>query len=287
MANTEKRTKPRKRSPAYPSLSIKEAIAKTKAIYDEEAQHSISPEIALSHWQYEPTSGNGMRAVAALKQFGLLKEIGSRGDRELVLTELAMDIIMPPDDDPNEPLSSIQKAVLAPKIYKELWDRYKDSGLPSDQNLKRVLVREMDFNSTSVPNFSRRFRDSLAFAKLSNSGIIENGEIASDSSSDKGDAAQVFSGVSLDDIFGTFPSSGQKTRNSPKPAQRQGEIKMPTGTKAEVLTLDHGPDFVLQRPVSLTADEFEDFQDWWNIMLRRVKRLVVPPELPASETDSE
>ncbi len=92
----------RHRSPAYPSLSLRDAVEKAKILYEHEKRTAFDPEVALSHWGYEPSSANGMRAIAALKQYGLLIEERADGEHTLKLSELAIDVLIPEEEGGEE-----------------------------------------------------------------------------------------------------------------------------------------------------------------------------------------
>ncbi len=48
--------KKRTRSPAYPSIDLKEAIHYAETAYSEEDHHAFTPEAAAEHWGYKSTS---------------------------------------------------------------------------------------------------------------------------------------------------------------------------------------------------------------------------------------
>jgi len=158
----------RHRSPAYPSISLEDAVAKAQELYKQEKLNEFDPVIALSHWGYEAESANGMRAVAALKQYGIVVESrDSNGGRSLNLCEgLAVDILLPEEDGGEDHLLAKQDAALRPKIFSEIWEKYRSGGLPSDRNLERYLIKEKAFNPNAVKPFIRIFRDTLEYSKL-------------------------------------------------------------------------------------------------------------------------
>ena len=54
------------RSPSYPDLDLSEAIARASQLWDREKQNEAPVNTILEHWGFQPNSGTGMRAIAAL-----------------------------------------------------------------------------------------------------------------------------------------------------------------------------------------------------------------------------
>lgn len=168
----------RHRSPAYPSISLPEAVEKARALYQREKMNPFTPEVALDHWRYDAGSGNGMRAIAALKQYGLLDEKKTGNDRELRFTDLGIDILIPETVDSSEHLHSLREAALAPVVFRDIWDRRSEHGLPSDRNLERYLIKEKKFNPAAVPSLIRIFRESLKYAKIQEDDAVDKDDAA-------------------------------------------------------------------------------------------------------------
>ena len=85
----------RHRSPGYPFIDLKAALTRAKAFYDKERRHPASFKVAASHWGFKEKSSGGLQTAAALKSFGLLRDVeGGAGGRSLQLTSLALDILL-------------------------------------------------------------------------------------------------------------------------------------------------------------------------------------------------
>lgn len=159
------------RSPSYPGIDLEAAITRARELWTEERQHPTPVETILSHWGYRSMTGNSAVTLAALKKFGLLAEEGSLDERRAWLTDLAFDILENPNEA--ERKAAIQKAALTPPIHRELWDRYQESGLPSDANLTWELRRQRGFTESGASDFVRQFRDTISFADLTNRATVE------------------------------------------------------------------------------------------------------------------
>lgn len=153
----------RHRSPEHPGFDLRTAIERAKVFYQAEHYHQVDVASALARWGYGPTSGTGLRTVAALIHFGLVEDEGAGKDRLVRLSDLAMKIVV--DGSPDRS-SAIREAALKPRIYVELWEHIGGKGpLPSDESLHYTLV-QMGFNPKAIPKFISDFRSTLEFSKL-------------------------------------------------------------------------------------------------------------------------
>jgi hypothetical protein len=152
------------RSPNFPAIDLETALQRAREIWNKESRHPAAPETILGHWGYSPKSSGGLQTLAALKQFGLLADEG-RGDlRRARVSDLGQSILFH-NEGTQEWFNELQKAVLSPPSYQDVWDRYKGE-LPSDQNLLRYLMFERGFTEGGADEFIRQLRNSLAYAGL-------------------------------------------------------------------------------------------------------------------------
>jgi len=163
--------KRRVRSPAYPGVSLKNAMDKAKVVYKHEHAYEAAVGVVTGHWGYSLGAGPGNVALAALKHFGLLTEKGKGEDRMVKLSQLALDVIQDEIPDSEDRKRSIQKAALTPTIYKAMWDKW-GSPLPSDATIRTFLVRERSFNPASVDGLISDYKETLSFAKLDEGCIL-------------------------------------------------------------------------------------------------------------------
>lgn len=254
------------RSPAYPSLTLPDAVARAATLFDSEKRNSFDPDVALSHWGYEAGSANGMRAVAALKQYGLLDENRGEGERELKLTELAIDVLMPEKERSKEHFTSLQDAALGPTLFNEVWHRHVHSGLPSDRNLERYLIKEKNFNPGSVARIIRILRETFDYAGLATGAKMEasepheNRDNAHETQGEAGWQATLFPNLSV-------PASN---RESDKTPTGPGMLELP-------LTLPSLKLAVFKIPAKMTE---KDFQAMVSALNDWKEQLVEKPQTP-------
>jgi hypothetical protein len=124
------------RSPGYPSIGLKEAVEKVKAIYEEDYQNPISREVAARHMGYASLNGKSLGVLSALIKYGLLE---GRGDDTRV-SDLAVKIIAH-EPGASERVTAVRTAAARPELFSELDSRFKD-GKASDQALRSYLMTQ-------------------------------------------------------------------------------------------------------------------------------------------------
>jgi hypothetical protein len=307
-----------RRSPNYPYLALSQAIGKARTLHDSEHDHFVPVEAAARLWKLSPTSSSLQKTIAALTQYGLIEEKGSGSGRQVKVSGRALDILIRPDHSP-ERQKALRDAALAPKLHSELWEKY-DKRLPkSDESLRVFLLREREdgvFNKDSVDDFLKRFRETLAFAKIDDGTTI--GEAKDDSNKivsgsfvrfadDDIFARRKVAGVSDDgewvflegEPHGVEMSSVEAALHAPEPIRTQkmppknpaySEHRDEPGIETERTNLPDGS-VVLQWPTTLTQESVEEFEYWINGVLRRARRKAgLPPDPgkgsnPRSEAD--
>ena len=168
-------TKPkaiRHRSPAYPSLSLREAVQKAQEFYNNHGIHQVSVEAAARGWKFEGVSGMAGRAIAALKQFGLLSEEEQDGYRRVRLSDLGRKIVQLSSDDPRRN-EAISVAAKKPTIHRALLEEHPN-GLPGDPVLKSYLEYERKFNRNVIEALIKEVRDTWDFAQIEESGTMSD-----------------------------------------------------------------------------------------------------------------
>lgn len=152
---------PGKRSPSFPFINLREALARAKVLYGAEHRSEAPLDSAASHWGYSPNSSATNRTVAALVAFGLLE----MKDRKAQLTDQAVHILADERVPSPDRERLLQEAALLPNLHHKLWDRYQGD-FPSDATLRHHLITAEGFSENSAAAFIRLFRESLEFAGL-------------------------------------------------------------------------------------------------------------------------
>jgi len=160
--------KSRHRSPNYPSIGLRAAVGKIESLYKAGGLAPLTKITALKQMGFEKAEGDAARVLSAVRNFGLIEEVGER----LKLTQRGIDIVARQNGDPQRS-AAIRAAVFGPPIYRELLTEYATSGVPPDAAFKSELVAAKRFNPNAVDGFIRDFRDTLEYAGLLDSGVLE------------------------------------------------------------------------------------------------------------------
>lgn len=154
------------RSPGYPAINLKAAIEKARDFHRAEGRNAAALPIAFQHWGYSKKSGSGLKALAALKSFGLVDVQGTGDARRVKLSDLGLRIILDDRENSLEREKAIADAALKPKIHKKLWGLWK-AELPSHGNFRHHLIFEEKFNENFADDFIKEYVATIDYANVS------------------------------------------------------------------------------------------------------------------------
>jgi hypothetical protein len=255
------------RSPNYPVMALKKAIEKVSLILKDSKRHEVPLAVACASLGFKNVrSSSAIQTIAALRAFDLIQVKGSGTNRKVAVSERAARII----GDHNAKAQLIREAALMPKLHREVWAAFfKDGeGLAPDKAIHHYLIWERPegkFSPESADAFIRQFHQTLDFAGLDKSGTM---------------SADGPNGDEEDDSEEPSPSE-PKGRQKDKGGRRM----LAPGTIEDVLSCESGGAVTLSYPDRITPEEFEDFEAWWKIMLRKVKRRIAGPDEPTTDDE--
>jgi hypothetical protein len=138
-------------------------VEKVRLLYEADKRAGAPVDAALKHMGFSTKHGQALAVLSALKKFGLVEETSGR----IVPTQRAVDLLNFPDQDTRK-VRAIRDAALSPEIYRELYEQYKSTGIPSEETLRAELIADKHFNPNAVEDFIRDFKDTLVFAGIMN-----------------------------------------------------------------------------------------------------------------------
>ena len=289
--------KPRDRSPAYPALSLKEAIEKLASYDSYFKRHPAPNDKAGLAWGYKEKSSQAYSALAAMKAFGLI-EYGE--DRTSTLTEDGRIYLRAQQDSVKKAI--LQKCALQPKSIAAYWSKW-GADRPRDPIALDELVMKGSFAESGAPLFLKVYDETIAYAGLSNSDkLMDNGEIKGDSTFPLGisvgdnvkwecggviqfDSRRVTEIAKTKDyVFVEGSSTGIPIQEvtiveTNKDAKAPPIVVTPPirpaqpGARQDVFSLEEGQ-VILQWPAQLSAESYEDFESWIQLQLRKIKRSI-------------
>lgn len=289
----------RTRSPAYPFVNLETALRRAKEFYDEQQHHAAPIKVAVKLWGYEEKSSGGLQTAAALVSFGLLSDEGTGESRKVQLTQPAMRILLNPDAAAKE--KAIKEAALAPKIHRQVWQKWGAN--PPEASMRFALLTEWEprFNPNTVDTFIREYRDTIKFAKLSESDKLAT-EVKDNGDEGKSDTPYVpqigdfvqwelngvlqfkepqrirdispdgkfafvdgqFSGLHVEQLI------REKAPENVPPPRVPPPLKQ--GMQEFVVPLSDGSRAVFQWPTSLSKEDVADLKDSLKIVERKIDR---------------
>ncbi|MGO9371180.1 MAG: hypothetical protein ACLQBD_03650 [Syntrophobacteraceae bacterium] len=167
----EAKTK-KQRSPNFPSVSLEKSLNFARVLLDKYSRNFVHAHVGLKALGYDsPKSSSALQVLAALISYGLVDVEGAADQKQVRISDLAFKIIadkraVSPDRD-----VAIQEAALKPSIYQKILARFPNS-LPTDDAIEHELVFAFKFNRGSTNDFLSVFRQTLDYAKISQSGTI-------------------------------------------------------------------------------------------------------------------
>lgn len=157
----------------FPFIPLPRAIERARELYKIAQGHEVPVVTAVRAWGYSGKSSGGLQTVAALKAFGLLEDSGNAETRKVKLSEAGLRILRDPRDISPERDALVRRAALTPPIHSEIIEKY--NGLPpSDEAFKAHLLMERNFKDAAVDDFLKEFAATMAYAKVSDSGTIQD-----------------------------------------------------------------------------------------------------------------
>lgn len=231
----------------YPFISLKVAIDRVQELHKIEGSNAVNTKLAAQHWGYKEKSSGGLRTVAALSAFGLVEASGKGGDRSIKVSKLARDIILDEREDSSERDEHIKTAATKPKIFNEMWQKWSESGLPSDANITYFLMSEKEVNKTSALDILKKFKATVSFANLV--GSKPEDEERNETTEGKATDTDI-----PEDPLPELPT--QKTE-----------------MRQDSCSLDEGQ-ATIQFPKRLSEDSYEDFEAWLELIKKKARRLV-------------
>lgn len=268
MATAEKQAehppiKSQGRSASYPFIDLQQAEVRVKQFWDKEKTNEAPVGAAFAHWGYAPKSSGARLTIAALLSYGLLVDRGANENRMVKLSRLGVDLIMAPN--PEAKLVALKQSALKPRVFAELLKTIDPEHLPSDQTLAHTLVTQKGFNPSGAESFIKNFNGTVSYAKLKKSDILPVA-VPSDTPSVNTHAQQ----HEPENLLTPTPQTNSKITDA-APATSKG-------FKQDVYHFVDGGQVILQWPEGMSKENFEEFEDWIKLELRKIARAVKPQQ---------
>jgi hypothetical protein len=119
--------------------------------------------ILVSRWGLPKYNSYVRQLIAALTYYGLIDSAGKGENRRVAVSDRAYRIL--------------ENAPDKPKIFNEIWQHYKQKGLPSNDVLERDLVWQNSFANTKFTKngartFIQNLKSTINFAKILPENVV-------------------------------------------------------------------------------------------------------------------
>lgn len=181
------------RSPAYPNMSLRDAIdavAKIETLY---RSSPVDREHGAKLIGYSGLSGPANKALAALASFDLVERSGKGMMR---VTALARSILHAQSE--SERNDGLMTAAMCPQLFQDIRERFPDIIVPPEDGVKNYLNRE-GFNSSAVGPAARAFLDTMRF--IEERGVSESHRPADAISPESSSSDDKFGGARVGDLI--------------------------------------------------------------------------------------
>ncbi len=233
------------RSVNYPFVTLEVAAERARELWASVGTNRVPIPTAGATWGYAEKSSGLRSTVSALKQYGLLQDIGQAANRHVRLTERAVDILIEAPDSPKH-IDALKAAVLSPKIYREIFDRFPGALPPQDHAISSFLLRDRQFNRKSVARFIAGLRADIQFAGVDRPRPV----------------------TAPGNYQAMAPSAASPTRpDAPNEGTGEG------GFNQDVYALGSEGRILLQWPEKISQQSYDELSDWIELQLKKIARI--------------
>jgi len=227
-------TKPkRQRSPNYPNYGLRDCVAFIKKIYEKYSAGEVHIDDAVKQAGHSPTSSTAPRVLAALSSFGLTESRGTKSNKFLKLSRLALEILLE-EEGSIKSFDLLKQAALNDSSMSAIWAKW-ETEIPAEDTIRKVLLLEMGYSPDGAARFASVIVDTYDFAQLKSQG-----EAFSD--------------------HGESQLSSEKNVDLYEPLEH--DILPPATRKANLLLPGKDRQIIIFAPDDLTEDEFALIFKW-------------------------
>ncbi len=154
----------KERSPSFPFIPLKKAVERTKTLLENHKREAARVSSIAASWEYGLKSSGLLQTIAALKQFGLIEDLGSGDERKVQVSELGRRILT--DERPGAREAALKTAAIKPRLIAEYLDRWLGER-PSDSHCISELELDRGFSRDAATLFLKVFDETVSYASLS------------------------------------------------------------------------------------------------------------------------
>lgn len=238
----------RDRSPAYPIIPLETALERLAQFEAHFKRSAARPEKMGDAWNMK-AKAHADRIAAALRYFGLLEYQPSPQGRQVTVSDEGRKYLRAQQEQTKREV--IKAAALRPKQIAKFWEEWGQDR-PADAACLDDLVLKNGFSEAGARDFLKVYDATISFAKLAPTDKVPDDQVG--------------------DVDDEVVENGSNPPSTYVPSKRR-EVK--PGMKEDVFSLREG-DVTLQWPETLSAESYQDLEDWTKLLLRKIKRAIGP-----------
>jgi hypothetical protein len=150
------------RSPSYPFISLKKAEERAKQFWEKHRKEGARLPTVAPTWGYALKSSGLQQTVGALKQYGLMEDVGSGEERKVQLTDLGRRVVADQREGARE--AALKEAAMRPRLFQEY--RRWIGDMPSKSHCLSELELDRGFNPLAASTFLKAFQETISFAGI-------------------------------------------------------------------------------------------------------------------------
>lgn len=145
----------------YPRLSLPDAVEKINRVYSEEQLSPMTREVMAEHMGYSGINGASLKALAAVRKYGLIE---GRAEQLRVSKDAQILILDPPDSMAFKKIA--QSKALEPALFRALNEHF--DGVPTERNLTSFLEKQ-GFRRGAAKLATKFYSTTMAYADITSS----------------------------------------------------------------------------------------------------------------------
>jgi len=246
----------RDRSPAFPFIPLKIAIARLVAFEQMFGRHPTPAKLSGKAWGYKGWTSQSQQTLAALKSFGLIEYKGSGEALEASITDEGRTYLRAQQDSIKK--EALKRCALKPKnvaLFYNLWG----SDRPPDPVCLDHLVLKSGFTEAAAKSFLRVYDETIDYAGLADSDTLHASEIYDEDEN-----------VIEAELVVQEPTAGPQGRGAKATAWNYN-VGIPDNAREVKFPLTEG-DARFIVPESLSKHSVEDLSDFLEVFLKKLRR---------------
>ncbi len=239
----------RKRSPNFPFVGVKECVQYITKLHSKVQMNKLPLKLAYGHMGLAANSSTSDRIRASMLSYGLTSEEYIEKEKWIRLTDLANKIVL--DNRESNRLAALRLAALNDPMMKKVWNSDWKRGLPDEATVISVLRIDYHFLEDGAKRFASVIRDNYQFCELTTYYDLN---------------------TNTPDVSTPPPASETNHDIKDNHQNEDPREELPRDLVQYPIPLDNGRLAFISLPSSISADDAEYIQGFFNLLLTKLQK---------------